>query len=200
MVDVERLLEKYYDAIKHIETERYWCLGAYVVVVAGVLTFLAQNGDDRNFVYAYGVLVILSAIGFSHSWRAAGQVELNQVGIRKIVDLWTQDPHVIRPELIAKWKRPSMPGETPSILPFLPRRGRLRVFSSRWPPTFTMVSILLYVIAFAISASVMSKIALKGSDSDFRICMGLVIFIVVAFFVMPMIDRLTISSHNHSAD
>lgn len=63
-----------------------------------------------------------------------------------------------------------------------------------------MVSILLYVIAFAISASVMSKIALKGNDFDFRICIGLVIFIVVAFFVMRMIDLLTRSSHNHSAD
>ena len=86
MVDVERLLEKYFADIRHVETERHWFLGAYAVVIAGSLAFLAQDGQLRNFVFVFASLTGLSIVGFFQAWRSACVLGLLQKETEEIVN------------------------------------------------------------------------------------------------------------------
>ena len=84
-MDVERLLEKYNADIRHIETERHWFLGAYAVVAAGVLAFLAQNSIALNFIFGFGALWLLSLLGLIFSLRAGWVLGVLQSEIQDIV-------------------------------------------------------------------------------------------------------------------
>jgi hypothetical protein len=91
-MDVQRLLEKYYADIRHIETERHWFLGAYAVVVAGVLAFLAQNSIPLNFIFGFGALWILAVFGFLHGFRSAWILGILQNEAKDIVINWLASP------------------------------------------------------------------------------------------------------------
>lgn len=88
----ERLLEKKWGDIKHLETERHWFLGAFAVFVAGSLAFLSQlaakNVSGISPSYVYVVLIFLSAIALVHAliiYRMLGRL---QVDINEIVEEW----------------------------------------------------------------------------------------------------------------
>ena len=94
MVDVQRLLEKYYADIRHIETERHWFLAAYAVVVAGTLAFLAQSHNQFSFLFGFGVLIALTIIGLLQSFRSAWTLEVVQTETREIVQLWMKNTNM----------------------------------------------------------------------------------------------------------
>ena len=106
MIDVQRLLEKRFEDIKHIETERHWFLGAYAVVVAGILTFLAQNEQAGIFSFAFAALTILSFLGLLHTLRAAWIGHLINNDIRQLVKHWEKDPAVKDIKWLEEWLWP----------------------------------------------------------------------------------------------
>ena len=80
-----RLLEKLWGDIRHIETERHWFLGAYAVLVVGVLVAddLAVSKTFRGF--PSGVLAVAGFLGLIHSVRAAWVLLLVQDKINEAV-------------------------------------------------------------------------------------------------------------------
>ena len=70
--DIVRLLEKSWNDLRHVETERHWILTAYAVIVAGVLSLIVEPGNsDTTNGFSYLLLAILGVIGGLHSFRAA---------------------------------------------------------------------------------------------------------------------------------
>ena len=93
-MDFERLLEKKWGDLKHLETERHWFLGAFAVVVAGSLSFLASvnKGTDSGIsaLLIYIVLSILSIIGLLHALRISWMLGKLQNDINNVVSKWQE--------------------------------------------------------------------------------------------------------------
>lgn len=85
-MNVERLLEKYYSDIRHVETERHWFLGAFAVAVAGVLAFLAQDIVPGHRAVGFGALVVISLLGLFYAIRAAQILSILQIEAEKVFD------------------------------------------------------------------------------------------------------------------
>jgi hypothetical protein len=149
MMDIQRLLEKYYPDIRHIETERHWFLGAYAVVVAGVLAFLAQNSITLNFIFGFGALWILAVFGFLHGLRSAWILELLQNEAKDIVICWRDNPEGNNTQWIERWMWPSQRGKKPKRDWW----SDLLCDLKRPPPSFTSVSLWVYVVSFCFFAS-----------------------------------------------
>lgn len=98
-MNFERLLEKTWGDLKHLETERHWFLGAYAVLVAGSAAFLAQfdksNASGISPVHVYFVLILVSLLGLLHALRIAWMLHHLQNDIVKIAREWQDrtDPH-----------------------------------------------------------------------------------------------------------
>jgi hypothetical protein len=89
-LDFPRLLEKYFDDIKHIETESHWFFAAYAVVLAGVLTFLSREDGQSDFVFAWAVVLLLSFMGWLHSLPATKILYKLQNETVGLVRLWQE--------------------------------------------------------------------------------------------------------------
>ena len=145
--DVERLLEKRFQDMRHIETERHWVLGTYAVIIAGILAFLPQIPSNSNDFpaaeFAFGVLVILSITGLLHAWRAAIILHLIQVDVDEIVNKWQNDPTVSDfIWWIRQWQWPDRRGRhTWALWNFIPLPRQL---------TFVRISMLMYEIGLVV--------------------------------------------------
>ena len=151
-MDVQRLLEKYFSDMRHVETERHWFLGAYSVVIAGTLAFLAQDDSQFNHIFAYAGLVVLSFIGFLHALRSVWILELIQIEVGEIVEAWSRDPKLTSGVLIERWAWPHMPirqasGEWRTDLG---TQWWRELLMPRFPPQFTNIGVYIYVIGFFI--------------------------------------------------
>jgi len=93
-VDFERLLEKKWGDLKHLETERHWFLGAFAVFVAGNLAFLSQINENNvsgiSQVHVYSVLSFLALIGLLHALRISWMLLKLQNDITEIVQKWQE--------------------------------------------------------------------------------------------------------------
>lgn len=70
------LFHENWEHVRHVENERLGFTSVYIVVVAGVLAFIAQKGFD-NFMspYLLVLLVVLSVIGALLSFRLGADME-----------------------------------------------------------------------------------------------------------------------------
>jgi len=84
----ERLLEKKWGDLKHLETERHWFLGAFGVFVASGLAFLVQAGVEKFAGIIFGALAVLSVLGLSNALRVSWVLLLRQNDIIAIVNVW----------------------------------------------------------------------------------------------------------------
>lgn len=89
-IDVERLLEKLYGDIKHIEAERHWFLAAFAVAVAGSVAFLGQTFEKGTSLTVLSVLWVVSFLGLLHSFRAGSRLDLVQTHTRRVIDRWAE--------------------------------------------------------------------------------------------------------------
>jgi len=157
--DVERLLEKRFQDIRHIETERHWLLGSYAVIVAGVLAFLSQVSVGINNLpnaeFAFGILISLSFLGFLHAWRAAIILYWIQQDTKEIVDYWKCDP---KTQDISWWKEMwkwrhlrSQPPKEGGWLGNFRKDPALKVFAP-WPLplNFAKVGLITYILGIGV--------------------------------------------------
>ena len=112
-MNVERLLEKYYLDIRHVETERHWFLGAYAIAAAGVLAFLAQDVIASHRAFGFGVLGVLSVLGCIHAIRAARILGVLQKEAGDVVDKWQKDPDLTDQDWRTMWKWPTRRDKNP---------------------------------------------------------------------------------------
>jgi len=145
-VNVERLLEKVWGDIKHLETERHWFLGAFAVLVAGSLAFLSQikenNVSGISPAHVYGFLALLSLIGLLHALRIAGMLGTLQNRINEIAQMWGEGLDPSSNQFIRFWffdREP--PGVVGSIINLWAVVGDLR----RNPLTLGALHVLVYL-------------------------------------------------------
>ncbi len=141
--DVQRLLEKYYADIRHIETERHWFLAAYSIVVAGVLAFLGQDDQLRNFVFGFASLTGLTIVGFLHAFRASFVLNLVQKEVKAIVGSWDCAGEFGDTEWSVRWLWPTL--REPEGKHLSHWHGWLQL-----PLTFTTISLAIYILTFAL--------------------------------------------------
>jgi hypothetical protein len=137
-MDVQRLLEKYFADIRHVETERHWLLGVYAVIVAGAIALLVEIQSTNHRAITVAVLLVLSVVGLLHTLRATLVLRLIQDEIKAIVEKWQSDPGLKCANWPTHWKWPTMRGIKPSpdwLLDLIPR-----VF----PPYFTAIHTWVY--------------------------------------------------------
>lgn len=158
MNEFERLLEKKWADLRHLETERHWFLGFYSVLAGGGLALLGQINQGSNSVISpqliFFVLFVLSVIGLLHTVAVQWGLGRIQTEINHIVEIWRKEDDGIYPKQIRRYWR------------F--RRGRVderavRANAScayywgltplrpdrRWrcPPSLASLHVLLYVVA-----------------------------------------------------
>ncbi len=71
---------------QHIETERYWFMSVYAVVIGAVLSLIFSKGItiDANWLYLF--LIVLSIIGFFINLRWMQTIALLGIRIGEIAD------------------------------------------------------------------------------------------------------------------
>lgn len=134
--EFERIINKKWGDLKHIETERHWFLGFFALAVAGILAFLAQNADAR--VIGVWILAGLSFFGLLQAWQAGRALAQIQDDIKNLVGKWENLNPTVEGFWKSEWNYKSIKG------PYL-----------QWgffdPKTFTGIGTLVYVPSLVLS-------------------------------------------------
>lgn len=164
-LDFQRLLEKKWGDLKHLETERHWFLGAFAVVVACSLAFLSQGGNI-DFLWVYVVLSVLSAVGFAHALRISLLLLKLQNDTQAIAQKWRADGFI--GEQFMNWWSYGRSGAGPSSDVWRFILGSLNLFISRkklggkipllgfgLPPSLSALHIWAYFLSLVFWLSVL---------------------------------------------
>jgi len=148
----ELVVTKRWDDLKHIETERHWILGSYAVVVAGILAYLAQTNEDAILAFGYGMLVVLSFLGWLHTLRAAWMLLKVQDVINELADNRVDHPGD-DPIWIGYFRYDRGSTEGRSFKFFISELSPYRFYKSesddgRWHITFTSIYAWVFPTAF----------------------------------------------------
>jgi hypothetical protein len=86
-VSLDELYRQNWEHTRHVENERMNFTAIYVIIIAGVLAFLSQSGEDISEGFKVGILsflAVLSAVGFLISLRLKADMEAH---VKKIKEL-----------------------------------------------------------------------------------------------------------------
>ena len=150
--DFQRLLEKKWSDLKHIETERHWILASYAVISVGVLTsFEPLYVADATHVAGYSILAILGFFGWVHAMRAAWILFLVQNDIDDAARNWASANLSRSHEYILLWGFSTGKRGRRSKLRWFLRQYLIDTSRKPWVRfhlvTFTAVYIWIYTLA-----------------------------------------------------
>ena len=94
-VSLDELYRQNWEHARHVENERMNFTSIYVIIIAGVLAFLGQSGEDISEGFKVGILsflAVLSAIGFLISLRLKADMEAR---VEKIKELAQEQRHFV---------------------------------------------------------------------------------------------------------